>query len=60
VRERDAHDRRAYAIALTEAGEEVREQAFTLLVDCEERFLTPLAGEERAELTHLLLRVVEM
>jgi DNA-binding MarR family transcriptional regulator len=60
VRERAAQDRRAYAIALTDAGEEVREQAFTLLVDCEERFLTPLAGEERAELTDLLLRVVEM
>jgi DNA-binding MarR family transcriptional regulator len=60
VRERDAHDRRAYAIALTQLGKQVREQAFTLLVDCEERFLTPLAGEERAQLTHLLLRVVEM
>jgi DNA-binding MarR family transcriptional regulator len=59
VRERDPHDRRAYAIAPTAAGVAVREQAFTLLVDCEKR-LTPLAGEERVELTDLLLRVVEL
>ena len=60
VRERAEHDRRAYAIALTALGEQVRARAFTLLVDCEERFLMPLAGEQRAELTDLLLRVVEM
>src|SRR5437763_16289065 len=59
VRERDEHDRRAYAIALTPLGDQGRGQAFTLLVECEERFLTPLAGEQRAELTDLLLRVVE-
>src|ERR1700716_2127395 len=51
ARERDEHDRRAYAIALSPLGEQVREQAFVLLVDCEERFLTPLAGEQRAPLT---------
>jgi MarR family transcriptional regulator, lower aerobic nicotinate degradation pathway regulator len=60
VRERDETDRRAYAIALTNAGEQVRSQAFTLLLDCEERFLTPLAGSERDELTQLLGRIVEM
>src|SRR5947208_6698105 len=34
VRERDERDRRAYAIALTPLGDQVRGQAFTLLVDC--------------------------
>jgi DNA-binding MarR family transcriptional regulator len=60
VRGRDEHDKRAYAVALTEKGERTREQAFTLLTDCEQRFLTPLAGSERVDLTDLLSRVVEM
>jgi MarR family transcriptional regulator, lower aerobic nicotinate degradation pathway regulator len=59
-RERDEHDRRAYAIALTSAGEQARERAFTLLIDCEERFLMPLSGPERADFTNMLSRVVEM
>lgn len=60
VRERDEHDRRAYAIALTTAGDRVRDHAFTLLIDCEERLLTPLAGDERHEFTDLLRRIVEL
>jgi MarR family transcriptional regulator, lower aerobic nicotinate degradation pathway regulator len=60
IRERDEQDRRAYALALSPAGDRIREQAFTLLLDCEERLLTPLAGEERAELTDMLSRIVEM
>jgi MarR family transcriptional regulator, lower aerobic nicotinate degradation pathway regulator len=60
VRERDEQDRRAYAIAPTAKGERARGQAFTLLIDCEERFLMPLAGDERSHLTDLLSRVVEM
>jgi DNA-binding MarR family transcriptional regulator len=60
VRARDEHDRRAYAIALTHAGDHAREQAFTLLVDCEERFLTPLSGTERTHFADLLGRVVDM
>jgi DNA-binding MarR family transcriptional regulator len=60
VRARDEHDRRAYAVALTKAGERTRAQAFTLLTDCEDRFLRPLAGRERAHLTDLLSRVVEI
>lgn len=60
MRERDEHDRRAYAIALTAAGEKVRGRAFKLLLDCEDRFLTPLAGDQRDELTQLLSRIVEM
>lgn len=58
VRERDEHDRRAYAVALTADGERVRNQAFTLLADCESRFLTPLAGEQRDQLHDLLSRIV--
>jgi DNA-binding MarR family transcriptional regulator len=60
VRERDEQDRRAYAIALTAAGEQIRGQAFTLLLDCEDRFLVPLADDQRHELTQLLSRIVEM
>jgi DNA-binding MarR family transcriptional regulator len=60
VRARDEHDRRAYAIALTRTGERTREQASALLTDCEHRFLRPLAGSERADLTDLLSRVVEL
>jgi MarR family transcriptional regulator, lower aerobic nicotinate degradation pathway regulator len=60
TRQRDEHDRRAYAIALTNEGDDAREQAFTLLVDCEERFLKPLSGNERTYFTDLLERVVDM
>ena len=60
VRARDKDDKRAYAVALTKSGERAREQAFTLLTDCEHRFLQPLAGRDRARLTDLLSRVVEM
>jgi DNA-binding MarR family transcriptional regulator len=60
TRARDEHDRRAYAVALTPAGERIRGKAFTLLVDCEERFLQPLAGEQAHQLHDLLSRVVEM
>jgi DNA-binding MarR family transcriptional regulator len=60
VRKRDTRDRRAYAVALTQHGERVREAAFTLLVDTEERFLTHLAGDQRAQLNDLLSQIVEM
>ena len=60
VRERNLRDRRAYAIALTAAGDLVRADALTRLVDCEERFLTPLSGDQRLELHDLLSRVVEL
>ena len=58
VRERDDHDRRAYAVALTPAGEGVRLQAFSLLAESEDRFLTPLAGQQRDQLNDLLSRIV--
>lgn len=58
VRERDEHDRRAYAVALTPRGDRIRSRAFTLLADCEERFLMPLAGEQRDQLNDLLSRIV--
>jgi DNA-binding MarR family transcriptional regulator len=60
AREQDVDDRRAYAVSLTDDGNRVRENAFTLLVDCEERFLSPLALDERHRLTDLLARVVEL
>jgi MarR family transcriptional regulator, lower aerobic nicotinate degradation pathway regulator len=60
VRRRNADDRRAYAVALTADGDELRNQAFTLLIDCEERFLTSLADEQRNQLHDLLLRVIDL
>ena len=60
IRERDEHDRRAYAVGLTAAGDRLRGEAFTRLVDCEERFLTPLAGDQREELHDLLSRVIDL
>jgi DNA-binding MarR family transcriptional regulator len=60
VRERDDQDRRAYAVALTHEGEAVRSRAFTLLADCEERFLMPLAGEQRHQLNDMLSRIVDL
>jgi MarR family transcriptional regulator, lower aerobic nicotinate degradation pathway regulator len=60
VRERDEHDRRAYAVALSPDGERVRTAAFTLLADTEEQLLTNLAGDQRAQLNDLLSRIVDL
>jgi DNA-binding MarR family transcriptional regulator len=60
VRERDEHDRRAYAVALTPDGERVHTAAFTLLADTEEQFLMNLGGDQRAQLNDLLSRIVEL
>jgi DNA-binding MarR family transcriptional regulator len=59
VRARDDSDRRAYAMALTATGDEVRAQALKLLLGCERRFLEPLEPEERHQLHELLLRLIE-
>jgi len=60
VRERDAGDARAYALALTPAGDRLRAQAFELLLACEAQFLTPLNGKEREQLHDLLARVTDL
>jgi MarR family transcriptional regulator, lower aerobic nicotinate degradation pathway regulator len=57
ARDRDVHDKRAYAVALTPAGDELRARALELLLDCERRFLAPLSRRERAQLHDLLTRV---
>jgi len=57
-RARDEHDRRAYAVALTAAGDRLRGHAFTLLLACEGRFLGPLAANQRDQLHELLARVI--
>lgn len=59
-RGRDEHDRRAYAVALTTAGNRVRADALKLLLECESRFLKPLAGDQREQLHDLLSRVIEL
>jgi DNA-binding MarR family transcriptional regulator len=60
VRERDANDARAYAVALTPAGDRLRGAAFELLLACEERFLAPLDRNERQQLHDLLARVTDL
>jgi DNA-binding MarR family transcriptional regulator len=60
VRERDANDARAYAVALTSAGDELRAEAFELLLTCEEQFLTSLNRTEREQLHDLLARVTDL
>jgi DNA-binding MarR family transcriptional regulator len=59
IRERDTGDARAYAVALTPAGDQLRAQAFELLLACEGLFLTPLSRTERERLHDLLARVVD-
>jgi DNA-binding MarR family transcriptional regulator len=58
VRTRDANDARAYAVALTPAGDRLRAAAFELLLACEARFLAPLNRSERKQLHDLLARVI--
>jgi DNA-binding MarR family transcriptional regulator len=60
VRERDANDSRAYAVALTPAGDRLRAEAFELLLACEGRFLAPLNRKEREQLHDLLARVTDL
>ena len=60
IRERNAGDARAYAVALTPAGDRLRAEAFELLLACEARFLTPLNRKEREQLHDLLARVTDL
>lgn len=60
VRERDVNDARAYAVALTRAGDRLRDDAFALLLSCEDRFLTPLDRRERRQLHDLLARLTDL
>jgi DNA-binding MarR family transcriptional regulator len=60
VRERDTADARAYAMALTPAGDRLRAEAFELLLACEAQFLTPLSQNERKQLHDLLARVTDL
>jgi DNA-binding MarR family transcriptional regulator len=60
VRERDANDARAYAMALTPAGDRLRAEAFELLLACEGQFLASLNRNEREQLHDLLARVTDL
>ena len=60
VRERDPNDARAYAVALTPAGARLRTDAFELLLECEDRFLTSLNRSERKQLHDLLARLTDL
>jgi DNA-binding MarR family transcriptional regulator len=60
IRERDANDARAYAVALTPTGDRLRAEAFELLLACEAQFLTWLNPKERDQLHDLLARVTDL
>lgn len=49
-RRTDPANRRAYLVALTPAGEDLRARAARLLADCEEEFLSPLGPTARDRL----------
>jgi DNA-binding MarR family transcriptional regulator len=59
-RARDEHDRRAYAVALTTVGDQLRERALVVLLECEGRFLAPLGADQQDQLHDLLARVTEL
>ena len=60
VRERDADDARAYAVALTPDGDRLRGEAFELLLACEAQFLAPLNRGERVQLHDFLARLTDL
>jgi len=60
VRQRDTNDARAYAMALTPAGDRLCAEAFELLLACEAQFLTPLKPNEREQLHNLLARLTDL
>jgi DNA-binding MarR family transcriptional regulator len=60
VRERAADDARAYAVALTPAGDRLRAEAFDLLLACEAQFLGPLNHNQRKHFHDLLARLTNL
>ena len=54
LRSRDPTNRRAYRVALTDAGEQLRARAADVLADCDDRFLAALPPAERDHLRALL------
>jgi DNA-binding MarR family transcriptional regulator len=54
ARQRNPSDRRLYALALTERGRQLQQQARDVLAACEQRFLAPLSAAEQAELRRLV------
>lgn len=57
-RVRDPANRRAHQVSLTPAGEKLRAAAAVVLADCDDRFLAPLAPEERTRLGNALRRLL--
>jgi DNA-binding MarR family transcriptional regulator len=57
-RDPDPADRRAYLVALTAEGEDVRARAAEVLVDCEQRFLAVLAPADRVRLAAALRTLI--
>jgi DNA-binding MarR family transcriptional regulator len=57
VRERHPFDRRAYLVVPTDAGRAAKIAAVRVLDQQQERFLAPLAPDERDQLAHLLRKL---
>ena len=45
-------ERRAYAVALTVAGDQLRARVLARLLECEGRFLAPLGPDQRWQTGH--------
>lgn len=58
-RQRDASDRRAYALQMTRQGQRLVARAAAAAAESEQRFLAPLATEEQRRLKDALRRLLE-
>jgi DNA-binding MarR family transcriptional regulator len=56
-RTRSDHDRRAYALRLTDAGASTMTRADTLMDECEQEFTAALSAADRTQLAELLTRL---
>ena len=57
IRERDPQDRRAHLVTLTARGQDILTRSTELVRRTNEEVLSPLSGEERAQLHALLTRL---
>lgn len=58
IRSRDPANLRAHLVALTDAGDELRDRAAVALTSCDEQFLAPLPPAARKQLRVILLNLL--